>query len=258
MSPSTSYHHHDAFTVTSTSFREFLRSPVHYYHRYVLGDAPKESTAATTYGSALHCMALEPHEFAKSFYVDKFRGGSKDSKKLAEEMEGKERITVHDFEEIKYLSRLLRENEYCRNELYTSEAIYETPVELKLGEITVKCKPDALTPTAIIDLKTFGHNRYEFCEHAAKLGYQVQGAFYGGIIALSSREDHRDFVMIVISKRKPFDIFPIVLPQGELAHCWEKVCRPGLKALEECLFSNCWDKYNSVEERRWTLRKKDC
>jgi hypothetical protein len=202
-------------------------------------------------------LALEPHKFADLFFVDDHRLGSAKSKWVCQENEGKERLTRREFEEVRYLSDLVRNNDYARCNIFRVSAEFEGVREAKVGRLVLKCKPDALTETAIFDLKTYGGPRHAFREHAAKLGYQVQAGFYGAVTALSGDGRERDFVILVVCKRAPYDIFPLVLPYGDLVNVWDRVCRPGLRQLQECLETNNWDTYHA-EESRWALRKRDC
>lgn len=253
------YHNHDGWTVTSTSFRDFMRSPNYYYHRYVLGEKEEDSgNRNLAFGSAMHCILLEPLHFYERFYVDPHRGGSKGSKDLAAENHPRERLTEKEMKALKFISKMVQCDAYWKRHIEREDALIERAFEAKMPDgITLKCKPDVLTETAIIDVKTFGRERSQFDQHAAALMYQVQGAFYAATLAFCGDDRPRDFVMYVICKREPHQVFPVVIPHSDLLAIWEKTCRPHLKDLRRRLVNHDWEMSDEQGERPWRLRKKD-
>ena len=246
------YHTHDAYTITSTSLRDYMRSPQLYYHRYVVCDAPAVSNRAFSFGSAVHCLALEPEEFSLRFYVDPYRGGSTASRELADLNDGLIRLTKREHEEAQFLCNILAENPWGQANVYdpSLNPVFERDVSVQTPDgLTLKCKPDCLTESAIIDLKTFGRTQSDFADHARSLGYHIQAAFYAGVLALSGDQTQRDFVFWVICKSAPFSVFQYVLSYDQLVSIWDKEVRPALRKLRYSLENNDWaEATNSSEE----------
>lgn len=246
------YHSHDAYTITSTSLRDYLRSPLYYYHRYVLGDVPPSSSRTFTFGSAVHCLALEPEEFSLRFYVDPFRAGSTASRDLAERYEGLDRLTQTEYDNATLLARILGENPWGQANVYDHalSPLYEREFAVHTPDgLTLKCKPDCLTDSAIVDLKTFGRVQSEFADHAHRLGYHIQAAFYAGVLALSGDTTQRDFVFWVICKSAPYSVFQYVIPYDDLVSVWDRDVRPALRRLRTSLETNDWaDSTGTSEE----------
>ena len=248
------YHNHDARTITSSSLRDYMRSPLYYYHRYVLCDVPATQSRTLSFGSAVHCLALEPEEFSLRFYVDPNRAGSTASRDLASLNEGLERLTETEYKNAKLLADMCFENPWAQANVYAQDvgAIFEKEFSVHTPDgLTLKCKPDCLTDNAIIDLKTFGRVQSEFEEHAKHLGYHIQASFYAGVLALSGDPVQRDFVFWVICKSAPYKVFQYVIPYEELVDIWERDVRPALRRLRESLQTNNWaDVSGTTEEKR--------
>lgn len=246
------YHTHDAYTITSTSLRDYMRSPQLYYHRYVVCDAPAVSNRSFSFGSAVHCLALEPEEFSLRFYVDPYRGGSTASRELAELNDGLIRLTKREHEEAQFLCNILAENPWGQANVYDPalNPVFERDVSVQTPDgLTLKCKPDCLTDSTIIDLKTFGRTQSDFNDHARSLGYHIQAAFYAGVLALSGDLTQRDFVFWVVCKSAPFSVFQYVLSYDQLVSIWDKEVRPALRKLRYSLENDDWaEATNSSEE----------
>jgi hypothetical protein len=87
------YHDHGAEVVTSSSLRDFIRSPKLYHDRYIVCTLPQRQSDVMLFGSATHAAVLQPEVFLERYYGDPYNVRSPCSHKLALENAGKTRLT---------------------------------------------------------------------------------------------------------------------------------------------------------------------
>lgn len=234
-----SYHTHDATVVTSSSLRDFLKSPTYYYNKYVARVVSSEETDAMRFGIAFHHAVLEHEVFEKKYYADPYRSNSKDSKLLASKMAGKVRLTEHNYILCTTLSKVAWNHPTAREECTTGEI--ERPIEARMKNgLTLKCKPDLINENGIYDLKSLGKPLNMFSEHAFSLSYHIQAAFYTGVLVGSRDPIHRDFNFWVVTKREPYQCGFFRISWEECMNVWKEVCVPALNDLARFLRTNEW------------------
>lgn len=239
-----SYHAHNAWVVTSTSLRDFLKSPAYYYNKYVSRVIPNEETEAMRFGSAFHQAVLEPDKFEQNYYADRYRRNTRESKALAAEMVGKERLTEHEHALCELMAKIAWEHPTAQEECRTG--VVEHPIMAKMRNgLTVKCKPDLINERGIYDLKSMGKPINMFGEHAFALNYHIQAAFYTGVLIGSHDALKRDFNFWVVTKRAPYQCGFFRISWVECANVWREVCVPALNDLARLLRSDEWHDSNN-------------
>lgn len=243
------YHNHPPDVITSSSLRDFLKSPHYYYNRYVARILPGESTESLSFGTAFHHAVLEPQLFNELYYSDPFRGNTKQSKQLAADFPGKIRLTQHSYELCTALAKIAWNHPTAQEEC--SHGTVERPVQAKLKNgLTVKCKPDLINELGVYDLKSLGKPLNMFSEHAFSLSYHIQAAFYTGVLFGAKEQLHRDFNFWVVTKRQPYQCGFFRIPWEECMNVWKEVCIPALNDLAKFLKSDEW-----AEDSRGSIDK---
>jgi hypothetical protein len=234
------YHDHGANVVTSSSLRDFIRSPKLYHDRYVTKTLPQRQSEAMLFGSAVHTAVLQPEVFAEQYYGDPYNARSARSQRLALENAGKTRLTEKSYDLCLALAKAAWE--YPQAKICCSSGAVETPVQATMRNgLTVKCKPDLINGGGIYDLKTLGKPMCFFRDHAFALGYHIQAGFYTGVLIGAKDPAHRDFTFWVVTKQPPFEVQFFTIPYGECLAIWRSVCLPALNDLANCLRTNGWE-----------------
>jgi hypothetical protein len=234
------YHDHPADVVTSSSLRDFIRSPKLYHDRYVVRTLPQRQSDAMLFGSAVHMAVLQPNIFNDHYYADPYNIRSPKSRALAEENTGKVRLTNKSYDLCLAIAKAAWEHPQAATEC--REGDVEKPIEARMRNgLTVRSKPDIINDGGIYDLKTLGKPMCFFQDHAFALGYHVQAGFYTGV-SIGARDTlERDFKFWVVTKQPPFEVQFFTIPYEECLAIWQSVCLPALNDLACCLTTNGWE-----------------
>ena len=177
-----------------SSIKEFAKSPRHFMN---YRNKPKETTPALTYGSALHCMLLQPQEFNNQFVViPKLDMRTKDGKetyaRLEAESIGKTMIDDKLHNEIFGVAEYVKSNpEFeilmsgAKTEVKEASEIFGLPF------ITIK---DIVKADSVVDIKTVQSGQIDnLIKDFFNYQYHIQAAVYGG-----------NFAFYVIEKGEPY------------------------------------------------------
>jgi hypothetical protein len=233
------YHDHPADVVTSSSLRDFIRSPKLYHDRYVTKTLPQRQSEAMLFGSAVHMAVLQHDIFDDHYYADPYNIRSPKSRALAEENGGKTRLTRTSYDLCWSIAKAAWDHPQaveCR------EGDVEKPMEAKMRNgLTVRSKPDIINGNGTYDLKTCGKPMCFFRDHAFALGYHIQAGFYTGVLIGTRDTLERDFKFWVVTKQPPFEVQFFTIPYEECLSIWQSVCLPALNDLANCLRTNGWE-----------------
>lgn len=187
--------------------------PVEFRMRYV-DDPPTLKDVESddfTYGSALHCLFLEPHLFDEQFAVApkmdrRTKAGKQQYEQFVAQLGKRKMIEIDMYDEVVAAVQQLRAQPLL-NALMgaTTQEWIERPIEFDLHGVNFQCKPDAIINPAkvILDLKTVRDARpQEFKHQVARLGYHLQAATYRQALHMLTGEWYR-FIFVVIEKRTP-------------------------------------------------------
>jgi exodeoxyribonuclease VIII len=202
-----------------SSIKEFAKSPRHFLN---YRNKPKKVSPELTYGSALHCMLLEPQEFNNEFVViPKLDMRTKDGKetyaKLEAEAEGKTMINAELHDEIWSLAEYVKSNPEF--EVIMEGAKTEVKDEVEIYGLPFVRIRDIVKGDATIDIKTVQNGQLDnLTKDFFNYQYHIQSAVYGG-----------QFAFYVIEKGEPF--------YNGLIQVSDDFIKYGKKELERLCFS---------------------
>jgi len=271
--------------ISASGMKRLKKSPAHYKY----GEEVKE-TEAMAFGSAYHCLILEPKRFEKEYYVfddtvvcgaliakgAKSPRATNDYKTWKEGelnmADGKILIDKADHDHLKAMRDRLFSHPYAKMLLTNGEAEvgYAGVINTKSGDIEVKLKPDYIKAGKhiVVDLKTTGDASIDgFSRSAADNDYHIQAAFYADMIEMMAGDNMSwTFIFIAQEKTKPyaFNLFEAsaqFMSQGRYEY--EML----LQLYKFCLDNNQWPGYQvfcpnrfgllQLELPKWSIKSLD-
>jgi exodeoxyribonuclease VIII len=235
--------------VNFSSLKHYKQSPA--YFKY-MQENPQKSTEEMNFGSAFHCLVLEPEKFDEQFFmlIDSARPepdktfGSKLNKEWRDNIlkvnSDKIIISFDDFNKIQSMISILSTDKQIKELL--SNGIAETPILTELNNVKIKCKPDYKSINYIIDLKTTTKGNstpQQFCKTIANFMYHVQAALY---LDACKEDDFfdRKFIIIAQEKEPPFLFSKFLLSENTISvGRYEYVNL--LSIHKHCIDSNQWE-----------------
>ena len=207
--------------MSNSGLKLFKRSRAEYFLKYVKGEDFDEPSDALRFGSAVHCLALEPHKFGdwvmavpplnKSTGKPLKSGQAFDEwKKNYEPPEGKQWITEDEFHEAARIVRGLWNHPMIftllddPDRLVEHEILHNVKADSGLWNFSLdlKCKMDLVIPSQrlIVDIKTAqselpGDFRHEVLSRK----YHWQSWIYRSLAKIEFGEDFR-FLFAVVNK----------------------------------------------------------
>jgi len=193
-----------------STLKELLISPKHYKYKL---ENPEPSSASQVIGRAIHAAALDPEEFARSFYLYE---GKLDRRTK----EGKEVIAAAGEREIVGLevSEAAVAIQMAVPEL--SKCLKENAIFFNLMDLSFKAKIDAYDEGSgiIYDLKTTADIKPQaFIRSIFNYGYYLQAALYWKAVAMTGN-DVKAYRIIAAEKEAPYDVAVYELDQEYLAY----------------------------------------
>lgn len=184
--------HHADPAVGSSGLKEILRSPAHFFARYLNPErAPSKVTPALALGTAWHCAVFEgDDEFRRRYSV--LPAGldrrTKEGKALFAEIvaTGREPISEEDAAAVLAMSAAARRHPVGRILFANENAITERSIVFPLDALLGKIRPDFMVPPCdsfpaglIVDGKSAEDARADAFGRAAwNYGYLLQAAWY--------------------------------------------------------------------------------
>lgn len=203
--------YHNSKGISRSMLSEIKKSPFHYYYKYIDESYVKdEPTPAMNIGSAVHCLALEPHKWNHDFFIctqkTRPRAGTPALARLIEQANGRIILSIKETELAFLLANKIKEDSYCQLLLRNCEieqSIYFTHEQTGLQ---CKVRPDAFHGTIAFDLKTTADaSTRGFQASAYKFDYYLQAAMnfkaFESIGILLN-----EFIFIAIEKEPPYAI----------------------------------------------------
>lgn len=178
--------YHAAPGLSKSALDNINVSPAHYKWRLA---NPLKLSESLIFGSAYHCLALEPEKFDSEFYVTKTqpREPELDSK-------GRSPLSDGNLQKITNMIIVLKADLDCQRFLTGHKEIAFFATHPETG-ILVKTKLDLILPNGIIvDLKTAKDVTDEGLSKAmAERRYHVQGAFALDVVRWAQEQAQDDF-----------------------------------------------------------------
>lgn len=241
--------------INKSTLWEMRKSPAHY--KYLL-DHPIADTAALHFGRALHSAALTPTAYKRDFQIAPVI--DKRSKTYAAWKEslpdGMEVVSMDEAQTIREMVRAIRKNKDAMNLLRGTRR--EVPLfwtDTDTG-LLCKCRIDALSSSAAIDLKTTTDaSGRAFQRDAFKYGYHVQAAHYlNGIEAVKGKRP--EWYFITIEKAAPY-VIHIFRASEQFIEYGEYMRNELLEAVKRCTESGNWAGYtmNELDAPEWAIEE---
>jgi hypothetical protein len=255
---------------TSCSQLKALReSPVEFYYRHVLGEAPPKRSEALDYGSLLHTWAeIGEGQFWPSTRVaaDSLVTATGAFSKKADEWiasldPGLIPISPADRDKLRaQTNRLLKDRDV--RELIEARVDAEFNCRWLWNGHKVRCRVDGATPYTFFDWKTTRDKcpQRTWFRSVIEYGYHLQSAMYESAMqAMGMERDRMRF--IVTSTVWPHECFVCVLPE-RLIEIGRRECLRLLDELKQRLEFDCWDRLDSqgvceLYVPDWAMRGED-
>lgn len=249
--------------ISSTGFREFLKSPAH-FKAYL--DSPREQTEAMFFGSMLHARVLEGKTVIAAPKIDKRTKEGKaqfeawcaeNSNKLIFDWFSTAEANQKAVDRIEGIARSVAAHPTVSSLL--SEGDCEVSAVLE-GAPGLKARFDWLRPDGIIlDLKTTISAHPDAFEQAIfKYGYHIQAAWYSQVYQLVTGKDPEAFILIAAEKAPPFAV-SVFLIKAETLQIGQDLIALNMPKLFECWRNDEWPGYPSeireVGIPAWALNK---
>jgi hypothetical protein len=229
--------------LSSSDIRRLLRSPAHYKN------PTRFESPAMAFGSLVHTFVLEPH-VAEARYRTKsdVDGRTKEGKTIRDweaslaTQQGIKFVNRSDYDAAVNITASVRSHLGCGSLLSGGLAEVSCVLDGFCG-VNVRIRPDYLTDSSVVDLKTCVDGRQDaFCRSVINFGYEVQAAFYVDI-AQTFDGNKRDFYWVAVEKEAPFAVAVYKASDAMLQYGRAQY----LKAIElykECASLDLWPAYS--------------
>ncbi len=219
----TSETYHTSDGLSRSQLMDYLKSPLHFYHKHLSGEYKAYDSAAFYLGSMVHCLVLEPHLFDLQYYqmpnCDRRTKAGKELYSHALVDAGTRIIVTHDdivlaqamadaFNRHNLAPSLLADAEIEQSIYFT-----HTPTGLQC-----KVRPDIWQGSIVSDLKTTQDASYRaFQSSAFKYGYYLQAGMIDCALK-SLGQTLEKFVFIAVEKDAPHAIAIYILEEDAILY----------------------------------------
>lgn len=235
--------------VNFSTLKWMARSPAHY--RSVL-TTPAKDTDAKKLGRVAHLAAFEPERFNSAIAV--WDGGTrrgKDWDKFCSQHEGKELLTLNEYDKCRAIQRAVRANVdamgYVTGGHGEVAVLWTQVIGDGANRYSFDCKGrlDFDGAQAITDLKTTKDaSPSGFARQVVGLGYDAQAAWYSDGYEIATGE-RKPYVIVAVENYEPYVVQVYRLPESVLAVGRAKY-RAWLERLAWCRENSQWPGYSDV------------
>ena len=201
--------------LSNSDIQLLLKSPLHYIRK-----GERKTTDAMQFGSAFHCLVLEPKRFNELYVVCDISLATKEGKQFKEENQDKTLIKQAEYEKMQFmrdavfghpLSFILNGNIETEKEIY-----------FNYNDVDCRCKIDMLNYSinTVVDLKSIADCRN--AEKAVQYDYCTQGVFYTEAAEITYNDKY-DFVFIFVEKESPYGVKFIQMSEDTIQRGREKI-----------------------------------
>jgi len=241
------------------------RSPAHYYTKYLdPGKVRSQPTEAMRLGTAVHAAILEPHEFAKNYFVlDDTKicfeiGGSKPQStnkyrdwkaEMLTALNGKIEISSEDY--VRCLRMRDSVHSHGSAKILLEKGVAEQSIFWNDRDTGAPCKirPDWLSQNTgyIVDPKTTEDASFDaFMKSIYKYRYHVQAPYYMDGYLENFGQECEGFAFIAVEKTPPYAVAVYYITSDMEVYRYGKlIYKADLKTYAECLKSQTWEAYGN-------------
>jgi len=223
-------YHGDTNSISRSGIMTFLESPYRYWAKYLNPQRPKdEPTPAMVFGSAFHCLMLEPDKYGDLFVTRPEKVLLKNVGREAYDLNearieavnqnlGKK--TILTWEQTNLLLQMQatlfinkQAMELIKGAIYEQSYFWED----KSSGLMVKARPDILHANMIVDLKTCADASPRAFQRAmVSGGYHLQGAMIQDAVQKLEGRWIPNVINIAIEKTYPYSIGIYVIDEDAL------------------------------------------
>lgn len=238
--------YHGAIGVSSSKLKLFIECPQKYYAKYIAKIIPDPEKAYFDFGKAIHTVFLQPWLFASSYVCQPEEIKIRSSKawyafKANADAAGQVVLTQSQWEDMPILRQSLESNPKAK--ALTTGGVAERSIftrDVETGLI-IKCRPDYMIGSLIIDLKSDASADPRFFgAKAKKLGYHIQDALYTDVAGAD------EFAFLVVESSRPFVITAPVILDADVKRLGYLKYRKAMRELKRCMEHNVWPAYTDV------------
>ena len=237
--------YHDSFGLNQSRLKKILKSPAHYKHSIEFPEAP---TAAMTFGSAVHKMFFEPHQF-NDYYSDigAIDRRTKVGKAQYEDVmtSGLTPLKSDVLESVKECVESLKANKLAMNLIGARPGVVDVEASAYGyvdNRILSRGRADAIhwERGLIADLKTTSDVMpHSFQKHSFNMGYHIQAAYYLDLFSEVTGNEFDKFVMVCVESSAPYAVQayvcdPIMIEAGR------KLYKEAIDLFLTCTKNNSW------------------
>lgn len=230
--------------VSASVLKNMVRSPAHARFKML---NPTEQTPAMLLGVAAHAFTLESGSASKLFCQrpEGMRAGTKAYEAFLAENPGKTELSFDAYNDAKAISEAVLKHHIAGKLVRGgSREISAFWIDEETG-LTCKARPDILRDDGmIVDLKTTSDaSPRAFSRQIADLGYHIQAAHYLEGVNRCSETEIKDFVIIAVETKAPFEVAVYYLDFGALEKGREER-RNLLDLYATCKKNDIWPGYS--------------
>ncbi len=238
--------YHGAIGVSSSKLKLFIECPQKYHAKYIAKIIPDPEKSYFDFGKAVHTTFLQPWLFASSYVrqpdsIKVRRSKAWDDFKAAADSAGQVVLTADQWDDMPILRQSLESNPKAK--ALTTGGVAERSIftrDVDTGLI-IKCRPDYMIGSLIIDLKSDASSDPRFFgAKAKKLGYHIQDALYTDVAGAD------EFAFLVVESSRPFVITAPVILDADVKRLGYLKYRKAMRELKRCMEHNVWPAYTDV------------
>jgi hypothetical protein len=228
--------------VRHSRLKEMGRSPLHYYHS-VQDDRP--DTLSLRLGRGAHGLA-----FGLPVVVWPGRRAGKAWEAFEAERTAAGCVILNEREhhEAQSVADALRRHRVASDLLFGGQVVHEHTIHWEWMGRACQSTPDALRPSALIDLKTTrSAEPGKFARDAMWMGYHAQLAFYRHGLAQAGLDVPPGTFIVAVESKAPHAVTVLRLTDRALL-AGEKLIRLWFERLLQCEAANHWPAYTDAIE----------
>ena len=203
-------------------------------------------------GSAVHTLVLGTGWPIDVLHFDNWQTKAAREAKAESRANGRVPMLGKDFDVVHAMAFSVLNDRRARH-FFESDGMVEASMfaEDPATGVLMRARPDVMTPTRMVDLKTANDASNDgFRRSAAEYGYQVQEWFYRRVRQIITGAEDRDFVFVVVEKSPPYLVNVIEL-DAEFAQIGRSQVDRALRLYAECVErygDGPWPGYGNPDE----------
>lgn len=231
------YHNHKS--ISKSGLDLIAKSPAHF-----IKNERKESPAFKK-GTLIHCAILEPDYLLSRYHPVNLRYDlrTKKGKALLEEetqlANGKIIVYPDEWNIAIRVRDEIHRHKVTKHLFDGGES--EISVFSRLNDVDVRCRPDYINGSVVVDLKSTIEAKNKFKQSVVKLRYFVQDPFYSDILS-NEGIGVSNFLFVAIEKTEPFGIAIYELDDDAVSYGRREYTKD-LDIYKRCLDSGIWPGY---------------